>query len=490
VIDTKTLSEHERRHWLAIVEHALEKNPGVLSLMYDRAAVLRSFGEFAQAEEAYRVLLAHDPSNFAGLIELSWILVHQARYVEALEIRGALLRHHPEDATALAYFADMLLISGEVDSAASFYERARSLAPQHILVHRGLAEVMRRRGLPEAAAMHEAAASPDQQWFPRQYRGDGKAVPLLLMVSEREDCESPYADRVLDDTTFLVTKCIVERVVPDNVLPEHALVFNGIGDADRCRFALEQLEQVLTRSTAPVINAPRCLSATGRVAMAQRLANIAGIRVPKMLELSHEAASKETAVAFLQSRGFAFPLLVRIADYHAGRYFEKIDTAKAFASVIESFPPLPVLVIEYIDVRRSEEPFHKGRVMVIDGELYPTHLAYGSDWKLHYFSSNMMHEPALCELEARFLAEPQAVMGERRWNAMRRIAEEVKLEYFGIDFALLPDGDLFVFECNAAMVVAKPGVQAQWAYRHPAYHAAMAAADRMVKRYMRTEALV
>ena len=481
MVDTRNLSQHERHHWLGIVTGALEQNPGVLSLLYDRAAVLRSLGAFAEAEEAYRALLARDPGNFTGLIDLSCIFVRQARYVEALALRGKLLELYPQDATALAFFADMILISGDLDAAESFYEQARKLAPHHTVVHRGLAEVMRLRGRSDDAARHEAAASSEQAFFPRQYRGSGAAIPLLLFVSEAEENESAFADRIIDESTFLVTKCIVERITPKTMLPEHRIILNGIGDADRAAEGLARLQDILGRSTAPVINDPAVVGNTGRFAMARCLANIPGVKTPKMLEIPSEIARGENAFALLASHGFTFPLLLRIPQYHAGRYFEKVDSAAEFTSVVASFPTLPILVIEYLDTRGDQPYFHKSRVMVIDGELYPTHLAYGAGWKLHYFSSSMMHEPALREAEARFLADPRATLGERAWRALQAIARAVDLAYFGIDFAVAPSGDVVVFECNAAMVVAKPGPEPHWAYRHSAYQAMMSAADRMVK---------
>ncbi len=476
-----TLEQHERRHWLGMIERVLEQNPDVLSLLYDRAAVLRSLGDFAGAEQAYRDLLAQDPGNFMGLIDLSCIFAHQGRNIEAFALRRELLRRYPSDATALAYYANMLVLGGDLTAAESHYRRALALAPHHTLVHQGLAEVLRQRGRLPESAWHAAAASPEQAMFPRQYRGEGPAIPLLLFVSEREQGESMYADRILDDSTFLVTKCIVERMPLDQPLPEHAILFNGIGDADRSPQALLRLQTLLARQSAPIVNPPELVLQTGRAAMAQRLANLPGVRVAKMLELSAAEARSDAALALIAARGLEWPLLVRIPDYHAGRYFEKAENAEHFRQIIASFPELVVLVMEYLDTRGTASSFHKMRVMVIDGLLYPTHLAYGSGWKLHYFSSDMMHDPALRAKEAAFLADPVSMLGPQAWQALQNIARSINLDYFGIDCALAPNGDVVVFECNVAMVVAKPGVQAQWSYRQSAYDVFQAAARGMLR---------
>lgn len=478
----KSLAETERRHWLEIVDQALAANPGVNSLLYDRAVALRDLGAYAEAEVAYRNLLTSDPGNFDGMIELSSIFMHQARYVEAFQMRVELLKQYPQDATAIAYMADMILLSGDVDAAYACYEQALALAPHHVVVHQGLAAVARARGQSDLAAEHDDAASCNQTFFPRQYRGEGDGIPLVLFVSEAEESTSSFADRMLDEATFLVTKCIVERMTSDTQLPPHAVMVNGIGDADRAQAALVQLQEIAARSKAPLINDPAAIAETGRAAMSRRLAKIPGVRVPNMLELTPDEARSESVLATLATHGFTFPLLIRVPNYHAGRFFEKIDIPEQFAGVVAGFPSLPMLAMEYIDTRGSDAYFHKGRIMVIDGNVYPTHMTYGPDWKLHYFSSKMMHEPDLREEEARFLADPESVLGERAWHAVQSIAKSTKLEYFGIDFALTPNGDLVVFECNAAMVIAKPGPESLWAYRRPSYEAAMRAADRMIKR--------
>ena len=482
VSEAKDLSRQERLHWLEIVENNLKKNPHVISLLYDRAALLRSMGAFAEAEIAYQEFLAIDPGNFSGLIELSNIYVYQQRYVEALEVRNELLHRYPNDATAISYFADMILLSGDVDTAHTFYARALALAPHHTLVHRGLAEVMRRRGCLAEAEQHTIAASEAQAYFPRQFRGAGDPIPMLLFVSETEQCESSFADRITDEATFLVTKCIVERIEPEMSLPAHAIVLNGISDADRSPGALVQLECLLSQTDAPIINPPKLVAATSRTHMVERLKHIPGVRLPQVVAMTAEQAREEDACATLVAQGLRFPLLIRIPEYHAGRYFEKVESAALWAHILAGFPELPLLAMEYIDVRDDDGYFHKMRIMCIDGEIYPTHLAFGTVWKLHYFSSNMMYDAALREREASFLIDPRGTLGEAAWRALEAIAREVGLDYFGIDCAIGRNGEDVVFECNAAMVVAKPGSEAQWAYRIPSYEAMMQASHRMLER--------
>jgi len=54
--------------------------------------------------------------------------------------------------------------------------------------------------------------------------------------------------------------------------------------------------------------------------------------------------------------------------------------------------------------------------------------------------------------ERRFLQDPRAALGERAMNAITAIGQRLDLDYGGIDFTLLPDGQVFVFEANATML--------------------------------------
>jgi glutathione synthase/RimK-type ligase-like ATP-grasp enzyme len=73
-----------------------------------------------------------------------------------------------------------------------------------------------------------------------------------------------------------------------------------------------------------------------------------------------------------------------------------------------------------------------------------------------------------------------ASLGSKAIAALERIQHALGLDYAGIDFGLGPDGDLLLFEANATMVIAKPGNDAHWAYRHGAIDRVLEAATAML----------
>ena len=106
--------------------------------------------------------------------------------------------------------------------------------------------------------------------------------------------------------------------------------------------------------------------------------------------------------------------------------------------------------------------------MMIDGVIYPLHLAISRNWKVHYFTSDMADQPGHRREEPRFLADMPAVLGDKAMAALERIRDALGLDYAGVDFAIGPDGDLLLLEANATMVIAEPSRDERSAYRRGA----------------------
>ena len=251
-------------------------------------------------------------------------------------------------------------------------------------------------------------------------------------------------------------------------------MINLIGDADLCGEALARAQSLVERGPAPVINPPGLARATGRIENAMRLSEIPGVVAPDMALLDRAALASLTEDHF--------PLLLRAPGFHAGRHFERVDTRDALAAAMATLPGDELLAMSVLDARGGDGLHRKYRVMIIDGALYPLHLAISSNWKVHYFSADMADAPGHREEERRFLeAMPQA-LGPRAMAALADIGKSVGLDYFGVDYALSPDGSLLIFEANAAMAMLDPPPEPIWDYRRKALADAREAARTMAMR--------
>jgi hypothetical protein len=159
-----------------------------------------------------------------------------------------------------------------------------------------------------------------------------------------------------------------------------------------------------------------------------------------------------------------------------------VDRAEAMAEAVAGLPGAELTAIQYLDSRGADGKVRKYRVMMIDGRLYPLHLAISSHWKIHYFTAEMAERPEHRAEDAEFLENMPGVLGPRAMAALEQIQAALGLDYAGIDFALSPAGDLLLFEANATMVVNPPEPDERWAYRRPAVERIFAAVRGMLLR--------
>ena len=346
------------------------------------------------------------------------------------------------------------------------YEAALQLDPDHAPAHQGLGAVLADIGDRASAQAHFRRGFRDRAVSTLPYRGTGQPVRLLQLVSSGGG--NIPTGSLLDDCTYLTSVVVADYLDPRAALPEHHLIFNAIGDADLCRPALEAAIRLTARSKAPVINDPSAVLQTGRIGQAKRLGAIGGVVAARTAALPRDVLAGADGAALLAREGFLFPLLLRSPGYHTGRNFVLVATAADLPAAAAGLPGDELLAIEYLDARGEDGNVRKYRVMMIDGAIYPLHLAISRNWKVHYFTSNMADEPGHRREEARFLNEMRSALGDKAMAALRRIRDELGLDYAGVDFAIRGDGELLLFEANATMVIAPPNQDERWAYRRAA----------------------
>jgi hypothetical protein len=264
-------------------------------------------------------------------------------------------------------------------------------------------------------------------------------------------------------------------------LPEHDLVINSIGNPEVSAHALECAGRILTQSRAPLINHPDAVMKTGREDNAVRLGRIEGVAAPLTRTIERAVLAAADAPRVLDGLGFRFPLLLRSPGYHTGRHFLKVDDADGFNAAQAVLPGSALTVIQYMDARGPDGSSRKYRVMMIDGRLYPLHLAISENWMVHYFTADMgLSEEHRAE-EARFLDDMPGVVGPTGMAALERIRDALGLDYAGVDFALDAEGRLVLFEANATMVILPVAPGERWDYRRPAIGRAMAAVHALIR---------
>lgn len=469
--NAKAARIHER-------DRAIEPDPDSIAAQFEHAGLLRERGLFEEAKRRYLELLRREPTHFGALNDFGTLLLRAGYKTAARTVFAKAVAHHPNNPTGHVNLANLLFLVGELGEARRHFETALKIDPEHIHAHRGMGNLLAELGDAAGARRHRDKGFKDHFLTTLPYRGDNPPVKILLLVSALGG--NIPTGPILDDRYFQNTTLVTEYADPDLPLPAHDFVFNSIGDADLCRDGLAAARAIVARTDRPVINHPAAVLKTGRLANAERLNGIAGVRTPRMTALPRDLLAGRGAAAAVESRGFAFPLLLRAPGFHTGRHFMRVEHPQDLAAAARALPRETLWVIEFMDARGADGMFRKCRAMIIDGKLYPLHLAISRHWKVHYFRADMADSAEHRAQDAAFLDDMASVVGAHGMAALERICTTLALDYGGIDFAVGREGDILLFEANATMVLIPLSPDPKWDYRRPAFERVFAAVRAML----------
>ncbi|MGC9158094.1 MAG: pyridoxal-dependent decarboxylase, partial [Terracidiphilus sp.] len=462
---------------LQVVERELTARPGSTALLFLRGNLLELTERKPEARQAYTELLALDPAHQGALNRLGSLHSAAGENDAARKAYSVAVAAHPRDPMSLVNLANLLRNEGETEQARAHFERAIGIDPDFWQAHLGLSAIFAGLGDEQQAALHRKAAFRGRCVVPLTYRGNEPPIPVLELVAIGRG--NTRIKNFLSDTLFQRYLVAAEFYEPATPLPPHQLIVNAIGDADAAPAALAGAEALVARSSAPVINPPAAVLATGRCAISERLSHLPGVVTARTLAMPRAALCCPEAPAALLRQRFRFPLLLRSSGFHGGENFLRVEDASRLQQAAASLPGDELMVIEFLDARGEDGKTRKYRVMTIDGALYPLHAAVSHDWKIHYFSAEMAENSRHRAEDAAFLADMNGVLGAKAIRALEEIQSTLGLDYGGIDFGLSRAGDLLLFEANATMAVLPPGEDARWDYRRPAVERILRAIRKM-----------
>lgn len=382
---------------------AFDLDPGDADICRHHGRLLLRSGDFSRAAEVLAACLDHAPHDFDALIGLSSLDYQRGAFGEARSLLERCITAHP----------------------------LRPCAPEP-----GKPRLLRVLGY-ESAAFH-VIQYPDGSYASAIHGGHF----------------SP--DHLLD---FAGWNCDILNILGPNTrqlaLPEGTdIVLNTISDPDRERAALLELALLLDRTPAlPVINDPRQVLQTTREMNAARLGAIPDVTMARTERLAWRSGDPQEALREVAGFGFRLPVILRKTGSQTG---DDTVLARSEQQVLEYFAAADGgahYAIQFHDVSRPDGLYHKARVFFIDGHMYPVANLHHDGWSVHSGDrySVMTAQEWTQKAEQAFIADPEAAIGARACRALERISELVRLDYFGIDFTLRPDGGIFVFEANASM---------------------------------------
>lgn len=442
---------------------------------FGRAVALHGEGRLSEAKKLYQGLVKKNAGHGAALYNLGVIALQEGDPEQARCLFGKAVAADPRHARALHGLGNLQQASGELDAAADSFRRAVAAQPAWATPRRDLVQVLLAQDkLPEAES--EIRRFLEVQSVIADPRNDGQPLKVLALygldnpdfVLGGKKVGSAFSfsinsghfkiEDVIDHgrlalhRAFLGGGSNLPRI--EKVLAESDLVINCIADPELESGSLERAGTLLSACRLPVINDPARVLHTSRDQISRRLQDVAGLRMPKTLRRRIEDTSRTGIAYLLEEAGLALPLIVRPVESQTGIEMRKIVTSAELEQAIGGLAGREVFLIAYHDFGDPEDGlYRKMRLFCIDGRFYPEHRLIFDHWNVHSADrlKLMRGRKSMRKEEFAFLEDYRAMIGAKAAEALDRLHAVLGLDFFGVDFAVLPDGEALVFEANPAM---------------------------------------
>jgi glutathione synthase/RimK-type ligase-like ATP-grasp enzyme len=316
------------------------------------------------------------------------------------------------------------------------------------------------RGDPERGLQFQAQALEEC----RLYQIPATAAPAKLTIlgfvmAGRINANTPI-EFLIEDTEITLLLLYVSPGCPLPEVPEHDLAIVLVAESEQAKPVLRELENLTANWPRPVLNKPDQVPQIGRDCLYQLLAPIAGVQIPATV------CVKRGAIHSLP-HGVRFPMIIRPVDSHAGDGLEKVDSATEAEDYLERHSETEFYLSPFQDYRSADGQYRKYRIMIVGGQPFPCHMGISDHWMIHYLNAGMTESAEKRREEAQFMDCFQADFGRRHGHALAEIADVLGLDYFGLDCAETPSGELLIFEASTALVVHRMDPPEIFPYKGP-----------------------
>ncbi len=436
---------------------AIERDGGLTDAWLIRAAVHQKRGDWSDAASDFMQAARLAPKRSGILVSAAGCYAELDCLEEAERCLRRAVTLDPGNKEAQANLGSVLVKLERLGDAEAPCRAALALDATLLSAHQNLSAVLAQAD-PVAARHHRDTAYRSKQVFIEAARQETHRILVLAAA----DTGNVPLRHLMPQSCVTLVRWYVEYATPGQIadLPPYDLVFNAIGDADFMPEIATHVSSFLNSMAHPSLNAFEAIANTARDKLPALLADMPHALVPATIRHERPERDLPNAVAAAQIK---LPVLLRPFGAHGGQGVIKVDCAEHLAASSEH----GCYVTQFIDFRSQDGWYRKYRVIFVDGQAFAYHLAISPTWLVHYWTAGMETGEARRAEERAFLADPAAAIGHQAWAAVEQIGRKLALDYGGIDFGLLPDGRVLVFEANATMLV-HPERDPVFAYRQPA----------------------
>jgi hypothetical protein len=392
------------------------------------------------------------------------------------------------NASNLCDVATGYFMKGDHEIATGWYQLVLTLDPNVAVACQNLAAILAGAGRTAEADAYRDRAYRIQRVFVEQTAGQVRRV--LVLCAARASGNVPF-EALLPTAINCRIKYAIDYAVDaeDERLPPFDLVFNAIGEADIAAPLAGRLARFVERLTAgfaarggrALLNPPATIERTARDRIPGLLGDLPGVQVAPCVRIESPLPSQTALAGLLAEHRLALPVLARPAATHGGEGLVRCDDLATLATRLHGSEG-PQYLTGFRDTRSADGYYRKYRMIFVEREPFPYHLAISPHWMVHYFSAEMEGHAWKLDEELLFLQDPATALGERATMAIAAIGRRLDLDYGGIDFTVLPDGQVFVFEANATMLAHFERSTGALAHKNPFVQHIVDAFERLMKR--------
>lgn len=217
---------------------------------------------------------------------------------------------------------------------------------------------------------------------------------------------------------------------------------------------MQILEKIIEKyQFKKVFNAPRFIYNTSRIKLPKVLAGIPKIKVSKTYSIVVQNIGE--LERRLIDNNLDFPFIIRKNGHHNARFIELIknyDELSLLNTWFEDEKHIELVCIDYIDNPNSIGWYSKYRVFCVDGVFFPLHLLVSDSWCVKPNSRGFMkNNPITIEEDIKFIETFDDYFLPIYEESLSEMNKRIGLDCWGMDFTILKNGDLHVFEANSCM---------------------------------------
>jgi hypothetical protein len=337
----------------------------------------------------------------------------------------------------------------------------------------------------EGLNLQDIALESSQIYRVARPTSEPPAIRLLAVVAPGDLMSNTPLDFL---TNYLDVQLDLLFVMPGQplpqIIPDHDLAFFAVGEATGPTLA--RLQTLFIIWPRPVLNDPGYLPGLERDTLSHSLMNIPGLVSPTAVAVSRTALNihlrSGRPIEGFPTAAAHYPCLIRPHNSHAGASLVKIHTPADLADYLRFSFERRFFITRFHDYASPDGYYHKSRVAFIDRQPFLCHMAISQHWMVHYLNAGMTESAAKRQQEAQAMAEFDTGFARRHAAAFDALHQRLGFDYYSIDCAETRDGQLLVFEADAAAIVHLMDAPDLFPYKQPQMHRVFRAFETMLHR--------